>query len=96
MQKVNLDIHPTIALADFLRTLKAESSKMLKRTEGFENFKAWSEGYAALTYSMKEKNNIAQYIIHQREHHKRVTFREEYEDLLREMGLNLDERDWRR
>ncbi len=69
---------------------------MLKRTEGFESFIAWSKGYAALTYSMNEKEKIVNYIINQREHHKRVTFREEFEDFIREMGLVLDERDWSR
>ncbi|GAB1416573.1 IS200/IS605 family transposase [Paludibacter sp.] len=91
-----VDIHPGIALSDFVRTLKAESSKMLKRTEGFERFTAWSEGFAALTYSLHDKKKIIEYIIHQREHHKKTTFREEFEGLLKEMGLVLDERAWRR
>ena len=29
-------LHPTIALSDFMRDLKAETSKILKRTAGFE------------------------------------------------------------
>ena len=34
----------TIALSDFMRDLKVETSKMLKHTSGFEKFTAWSEG----------------------------------------------------
>ena len=55
-------LHPTIALSDFIRDLKIETSKMLKRTAGFEQFTAWSEGYAALTYSLKDKDSIIHYI----------------------------------
>ena len=91
-----LSLHPTLALSDFIRDIKAESSKMLKRTVGFERFSAWSEGYAALTYSLKDKDMIINYIINQREHHKKQTFRDEYVTFLKEMGLALDVRDWNR
>lgn len=89
-------LHPTIALSDFIRDLKAETSKMLKRTVGFEQFTAWGEGYAALTYNLKDKDTIVQYIKKQREHHKELTFKEEYQAFIEEMGLTLDERDWNR
>ncbi len=91
-----MSLNPTIALADFMRDMKAETSKMLKRTAGFERFTAWSEGYAALTYCLKDKNIIVNYIKEQREHHRTLSFREEYEKFLDEMGLSLDERDWLR
>jgi len=91
-----LSLHPTIALSDFMREMKAETSKMLKRTVGFEKFTAWSEGYAALSYSLKDKNMIVNYIKNQREHHKAVSFKDEYVTFLNEMKLELDERDWNR
>jgi REP element-mobilizing transposase RayT len=91
-----LSLHPTIALSDFMREMKAETSKMLKRTTGFEKFTSWSEGYAALTYSLKDKDMIINYIKNQREHHKKTIFRDEYVAFLKEMNLELDERDWNR
>ncbi|MDL2208081.1 IS200/IS605 family transposase [Parabacteroides sp. OttesenSCG-928-O15] len=91
-----LSLHPSIALSDFMRDLKTETSKMLKRTVGFEKFKAWGEGYAALSYSLRDKDMIVHYIKEQREHHKVRTFREEYIAFLEEMGFTLDERDWER
>jgi putative transposase len=91
-----VSIHPTLALSDFVRDLKVESSKMLKRTVGFEQFTAWSEGYAALSCSMRDKDMIINYIKNQREHHKKVSFRDEYVAMLEEMGMVLDERDWSR
>ena len=79
-----------------MREMKAETSKMLKRTVGFEKFTAWSEGYAAFSYSLKDKEKIINYIKNQREHHRVVSFRGEYEAFLKEMNLELDERDWNR
>jgi len=87
---------PTIALSDFMKAIKASSSKIIKSAEGFEKFKAWGEGYAALSYSLRDKDMLIQYIINQQEHHKKVTFRDEYISFIKEMGLEFDERDWDR
>jgi hypothetical protein len=64
--------------------------------EEFKKFRAWGEGYAALSKSIEDKDKITEYIINQQEHHKKVTFREEYETFIKEMGKNFDVRDWER
>ncbi|MGV8829444.1 MAG: IS200/IS605 family transposase [Breznakibacter sp.] len=87
---------PTIALSDFVRDLKVETSKMLKRTVGYESFDGWSEGYAAVTCGEQDKERVINYIKAQREHHKHHSFRDEYVEFLHQMGLELDERDWLR
>ena len=87
-------LHQTISISDFIRDLKMMTSKMLKYTAGFEQFKAWGEGYAAFTYSSRDKNMLINYIKSQREHHKRHSFKEEYIALLQEIGLELDEQSW--
>ena len=89
-------LHPTIALSDFMRDLKAGTSKMLKQTTGYKQFTAWGEGYAALTYHLKDKNMLINYIKKQREHHKTISFKDEYMAMVGQMGLELDERDWQR
>ena len=87
---------PTIALSDFMKAIKASSSKIIKSVDGFEKFKAWGEGYAALSCSLRDKDVIIKYIINQQEHHKKVTFRDEYMSFIKEMGLEHDESDWER
>jgi len=87
---------PTIALSDFMKAIKASSSKIIKSVDGFEKFKAWGEGYAALSCNLRDKDVIIKYIINQQEHHKIVTFRDEYMSFIKEMGLEHDERDWER
>jgi len=87
---------PIISISDFMKAIKASSSKIIKTKEGFENFKSWGEGYAALSYSLRDKDKIAKYIINQQEHHKEVNFKEEYKAFIQEMRLEFDERDWNR
>jgi len=86
----------TIAISDFMRVLKASSSKDIKSVAGFEKFKAWGEGYSGLSYSLRDKDKIINYIKNQQEHHKKISFKEEYMLFIKEMGLEFDERDWDR
>ena len=86
----------TVSLSDFMQALKASSSKIIKTKPGFEQFVAWSEGYAALSKSMEDKQKIINYIINQQEHHKAVTFKDEYITFIKDMGLDFDDRDWDR
>jgi len=87
---------PTISLSDFMKAIKASSSKIIKSVDGFEKFKAWGEGYAALSCNVRDKDVIVKYIINQQEHHKKVTFKDEYISFIKEMNLEFDERDWNR
>jgi putative transposase len=57
------DLHPTIALADYVRDIKTSSSIWLKHPGKFPEFKGWADGYAALTYGWRDKEKIASYII---------------------------------
>ena len=86
----------TISLSEFIKTIKASSSKEIKTKNGFETFKSWGEGYAALTCNLQDKDMIIKYIINQQEHHKKISFKDEYISFIKEMGLEFDERDWER
>ena len=86
------DLHPTIALADFMRDIKTASSIWLKQSGKFPEFDGWADGYAALTYSWKDKEMIINYIKNQQEHHKNESFNDELRRLLKEHGVEIDER----
>jgi putative transposase len=86
------DLHPTIALADYIKDIKIASSIWLKTQEAFSDFKSWSEGYGAFTVSHKDRDLIIEYIKGQKEHHKKSVFRDEYKQLLFESGIDFDEK----
>ena len=86
------DLHPTVALADFIKEIKTASNVWMKETGKYSKFTSWAEGYCALTYSYRDKEMIVNYIKNQKEHHKTVTFEEEYRALLKEHGVEVDEK----
>ena len=86
------DLHPSIALADYVRDIKTASSLWLKEQDNFPIFEGWADGYAALTYTWRDKEMIVNYIKNQQEHHKKVSFMDEYRRLLEEHGIVIDDK----
>ena len=83
----------TVAIADFVRDLKTSTNVYLKENkDSFPKFDGWARSYCALTYSYNEKDTIINYIKNQKEHHKKVSFRDELLGLLRESGVEGDMR----
>lgn len=86
------DLHPSIALADFMREIKVSSSMWMKSCGHFRSFIGWAEGYGSFTCSYMDMGRIADYIRNQQEHHHKKTFEQEYRSLLMESGIKIDER----
>jgi len=86
------DLHPSVALADFMRDIKASTSTWLKQSEKFPDFNGWGNGYAALTYGLRDKDMIANYIKNQQKHHNMESYEEELRRLLKENEIEFDER----
>ena len=75
-----------------MRDLKSFSSGWIKQSGLFKDFKGWADGYGCFTVSYREKDQIIGYIKKQKEHHKNISFEEEYRKLLIEQGISIDER----
>ncbi|MFZ4726859.1 MAG: IS200/IS605 family transposase, partial [Paludibacter sp.] len=85
-------IHPTIALASLIKDIKLGSSDFIKTNSVFPCFTGWQNGYAAFTYTIKEKERLIEYVKNQDEHHHSKTYKEELMDLLIEHGIEFDEK----
>jgi len=77
--------------ADFTREIKSRSSRWIHEEIGNRLF-GWQEGYGLFTVGRSQIDGLRQYIRRQKEHHRRKTFQEEYIELLRESGVEFDER----
>ena len=85
-------LHPTVALADFVKDIKLGSSSWIKESGVFPRFRHWQDGYGAFTASWSERNALIEYIKNQEEHHRGTSFLEEYRGLLKEAGIDFDEK----
>jgi len=85
-------LHPSIALADLVKDIKLASTKFIKEKGFFPPFSGWQDGYGAFTYSIDRREILINYVKNQEQHHKTKTFRDEYMDLLKEHGVQYEEK----
>ena len=85
-----LEVHPSVALSDLVKSIKVASSKWMKESGLFPDFQGWGIKYCALTYSIKEKEALINYIKNQQEHHKTETFQDEIHRLWKEGDFEDD------
>jgi putative transposase len=85
-------VHPSISLASLIKDIKLASGQMIQTTRLFKDFEGWQNGYSAFTHNYSSLDNLVNYIKNQEEHHKKVSFLEEYIQLLQEHGIEFDPR----
>jgi len=85
-------VHPTIAPANLIKDIKLAASSLIKEKKLFKNFPGWQTGYGAFTYTITEKDRLIEYVKNQEEHHRTKSFIEEYIELLKEHGIEFDEK----
>jgi len=80
------------ALAEVVENVKTSSSRWVKtQVPSLRSFH-WQNGYGGFSVSPAELDSVAAYIEGQEEHHRVVSFQEEYRKLLAAYGVEYDER----
>jgi REP element-mobilizing transposase RayT len=81
-----------IALAKLLEEVKSHSSKWIKTKDPLLKNFYWQDGYGTFSVNPAEVDVVKTYIERQHEHHRKLTFEEEYLAFLAKYGIEYDER----
>ena len=85
-------LRPDCALSGVLRDLKANATGWMHDVfPSLRNF-SWQGGYGAFTVSQSNIAAVRRYIARQKEHHRNISFRDEFIQFLRENEIAYDER----
>jgi hypothetical protein len=79
-----------LEVAEMVKEVKRGSSLWLK-TKGLEDF-AWQNGYGIFSIGFSQIPAARDYIAGQEEHHRKVSFQEEFRKLLASYEIEFDER----
>lgn len=80
------------APAKYVEQVKRESSKFIKTLgSNYESF-YWQRGYGMFSVSPTHRDDVETYIRGQEDHHRKLTFQEEYRSFLQRYGIPFDER----
>jgi putative transposase len=85
-------LHRTVALSTAVEDAKKSSSKWLKTQSPDLAALAWQAGYGAFSVSESAVETVTHYIAIQAEHHRKVTFQDEFRAFLAKHKLDYDER----
>ena len=81
-----------LSIAKVVGEIKRGSSKWIKTKGRILTKFAWQNGYGAFSVGQSEVERVRRYIAAQEEHHQKSTIQDEYRALLREYGIEYDER----
>ena len=85
-------LRPDRTLSDVVRKLKANASGWMHRVfPRIENF-TWQQGYGAFTVSQSNVRKVTEYIARQKQHHQKISFRDEFIEFLIANEIQFDER----
>ena len=87
---VFLGLKPAMALSDLVRDIKNNSSNFINEHSWIKGKFNWQNGYGAFSYSHSQMDAVYNYIQNQEEHHKQLSFRDEYLDFLRKFEIEHD------
>ena len=82
----------SVADQEFIGQLKGESSRCVNDTLTNRPRFSWQDGYGWFSVSPADVDSATAYIRNQKEHHKRVTFEDEFRQFLRKYSVEYDER----
>ena len=79
--------HTTQSISDFMREVKANSSKWINEQKLVSGKFEWQEGYGAFSYAKSQMPQVINYINNQKEHHQKQSFLEEYKSFLEKFEI---------
>ena len=82
----------TITISKLIEDLKRESSKWIKTLGAEYTAFHWQKGYGAFSLSRSHLDTAIAYVENQVEHHRTVSFQDEFRELLRRYEVEFDER----
>ena len=78
-----------ISIQDLVKLVKVESTNFINEKKYLTHHFSWQEGYGAFSYSKSQKENVIKYVLNQKEHHRKHSFKYEYLDFLRKFEIEF-------
>ena len=82
----------SVSIAKLVETVKSNCTGWVHRECKERWAFAWQEGYGAFSVGPIQVSEVIKYIAGQKEHHRKISFQEEFISLLQKYGIEYDER----
>jgi len=86
-----IGLNPAQSVSEIMRLVKGDSSEFINKNRFTQTKFQWQEGYGAFSNSYSQIDAVVKYIINQKNHHQKKTFRNEYLDMLKDYAVDFNE-----
>ncbi|MBI5217312.1 MAG: IS200/IS605 family transposase [Bacteroidia bacterium] len=83
-----ISLKPGQSIDNILMLLKGESSYWINKNKLTKTKFAWQDEYFAVSVSESVVDRVRDYIKNQEEHHRKVSFQEEYDEFIKMYGFD--------
>lgn len=87
-----IDMRPSCCLSDLVREIKKSTNVFINDNKLTKINFSWQTGFGAFSYSHSQLDSVIAYIMNQKEHHKKKTFKEEYIEFLNQFKITYDDK----
>ena len=83
-------LKPTCCMSNLVKDIKTGSSNYINKNNLANEHFNWQEGFGAFSYSKSQISAVANYIENQENHHKIVSFEDEFIEFLEKFEIEYD------
>jgi REP element-mobilizing transposase RayT len=87
-----IGMRPSCCLSDLVREIKKSTNVFINESNLTKFNFSWQTGFGAFSYSHSQLDNVIAYIMNQKEHHKKQTFKEEYYEFLNQFKIAYNDK----
>jgi putative transposase len=85
-----IGMKPSCCLSDLVREVKKSRNDFINENKLSRYKFHWQEGFGAFSYNHSQIDHVIKYIMNQKEHHRKITFKEESIDFLKKFEIAHD------
>ncbi len=85
-----IGLKPDCRISDLVREIKKSSNAFINQNKFSKFAFNWQEGFGAFSYADSQVDTVVKYVLNQKEHHRKITFQEEYLRFLEKFKVEYD------
>lgn len=87
-----IGLNPKQSISEMMRLIKGDSSEFVNKQKLTNRKFHWQDGYGAFSNSRSQIDGVVKYILNQKEHHLKKTFKEEYLGILKDYDVDYNDK----
>ncbi|MEO8886828.1 MAG: IS200/IS605 family transposase [Mucilaginibacter sp.] len=87
-----IGLNPNQSISELMRMVKGDSSEFINKEKLTKTKFSWQDGYGAFSNSRSQIDAVVKYIVNQKQHHLKKSFKDEYLEILKDYEVDYDEK----